>query len=55
MIAAYCKTKSITLSNIMTTKYQEIVQKSTDSKIGMLYLPPSDMEDLKKVRSLTVW
>lgn len=27
MIAAYCKTKSITLSNIMTTKYQEIVQK----------------------------
>ena len=27
MIAAYCKTKSITLSNIMTMKYQEIVQK----------------------------
>lgn len=27
MIAAYCKAKSVTLSNIMTTKYQEIVQK----------------------------
>ena len=27
MIAAYCKVKSVTLSNIMTTKYQEIVQK----------------------------
>lgn len=27
MIAAYCKAKSVILSNIMTTKYQEIVQK----------------------------
>ena len=27
MIDAYCKAKSVTLSNIMTTKYQEIVQK----------------------------
>ena len=32
----------------MTTKYQEIVQKSTDSKIGMLYLQPSDTEDFKE-------
>lgn len=34
---------------------RRIVQKSTDSKIGMLYLQPSDTEDLRKVRSLTVW
>ena len=43
MIATYCRAKSINVANIIQPKYQEIVQKNTDSKTGILYWRQSDM------------
>ena len=45
LISSYCKSKGINLPDIIKPKYQQIVQKSTDSVTGMQYLQQSDTAD----------